>query len=361
VGDEQRAPVTVRVEGIRKVFPAIGRTGSETVALDGVSLDFRAGAFSTLLGPSGCGKTTLLRIIAGFTTAEAGVVWIGGREVSAVPPWKRDIGFVFQNYALWPHMSVHDNVAYGLRLRKLSRQEVMARVQGALEVMGLAGMADRYPGQLSGGQQQRVALARALVLQPQVLLLDEPLSNLDAKLRIEMRKEIRRLQRAVGITTIYVTHDQEEALEVSDVVAVMSQGRVDQVGTPEEVYQQPASVFVATFVGTVSLLTGQVTPEGDLRLEGGATLPLGLDVAQSGQTVTLALRPENVSLVPVGATGMPPLRGRVVSTSFLGNIRRVTVDLGGGVRLAAEHRETLAEGDVVGVVVREHSVISDRV
>ncbi len=345
-----RAPVTVRVEGIRKTFPAMSKTAGETIALANVTLDFQAGAFTTLLGPSGCGKTTLLRIIAGFTTTEAGVVSIGEHEVGAVPPWKRDIGFVFQNYALWPHMSVQDNVAYGLRLRKIARKEIVARVQDALNVIGLAGMGDRYPGQLSGGQQQRVALARALVLQPQVLLLDEPLSNLDAKLRVEMRKEIRRLQREVGITTIYVTHDQEEALEISDIVAVMSRGQVEQVGTPEEIYRHPASVFVAGFVGTVNLLTGQVTADGCLCLENGLALPLGLGAAQSGQKLTIAVRPENMSLVSKEAA---PLHGRLVGASFLGNIRRVTVDMGNGLHLLVEHRKAVSEGDVVGVIFGE--------
>jgi ABC-type Fe3+/spermidine/putrescine transport system ATPase subunit len=358
--NEKRVPTTVHVQEVRKVFPGAGKANGETTALAGVSLDFRPGAFTTLLGPSGCGKTTLLRIIAGFTQADRGTVWIGEREMTRVPPWKRDIGFVFQNYALWPHMSVRDNVAYGLRLRKLARREISDRVQTALEGIGLGNLAERYPSQLSGGQQQRVALARALVLRPQVLLLDEPLSNLDAKLRIELRKEIRRIQQSVGITTIYVTHDQEEALEISDVVAVMSRGQVEQIGTPEEIYQKPGSVFVATFVGAVSLIAGTATAEGKLATASGLTLPLKLDAALFGRQVTVAIRPENISLLPADAADASAVQGRAVSVSFLGNVRRVVLDIGGGITLLSEYRGTMAEGDAVKVAIHEYTLIPDR-
>ena len=234
----------MRVEGIRKRY-------GTAAALHDVTLDFPAGGFTTLLGPSGCGKTTLLRIIAGFVEPDAGAVHVGGRDIGAEPPWRRRIGFVFQSYALWPHMTVQDNVGYGLRLRGLPRDEVAARVAGALQQIGMAGLGGRHPGQLSGGQQQRVSLARALVLEPDVLLLDEPLSNLDARLRVEMRREIRRLQSEVGITTIYVTHDQEEALQLSDVIAVMSQGRVIETGLTDQVLDDPREPYTQLLVSSV--------------------------------------------------------------------------------------------------------------
>jgi len=217
--------IPVRVESVRKRF-------GSSAALDGVTLDFPAGSLTTLLGPSGCGKTTLLRVIAGFVTPDEGRVFIGDEDRTATPPWRRRIGFVFQSYALWPHMTVFDNVAYGLTLRRLPRSEITRQVEGMLATVGLEGLAGRAPGHLSGGQQQRVALARALVLEPDVLLLDEPLANLDARLRAEMRRELRGLQRRVGITTVFVTHDQEEALELSDLVVVMHQGRVAQSARP---------------------------------------------------------------------------------------------------------------------------------
>ncbi len=285
-----RGPVAVRVEGIRKSF------GREP-ALDDVSLDFTAGGFNTLLGPSGCGKTTLLRSIAGFVTPEAGRIFIGGEEVTHRPPWTRRIGFVFQSYALWPHLNVFDNVAYGLRLRKVEDKELERRVRAMLETTGLTSFHARSPGALSGGQQQRVALARALVLEPDVLLLDEPLANLDARLRVEMRQEIRRLQKELQITTIFVTHDQEEALELSDTVAVMSGGRVAQVGSPEEVYARPASPEVEALLGGARFLVGVVSERGDLIVD-GAHLPLGLSRDLAGQRVRVAVSPRRLTVVP---------------------------------------------------------------
>ncbi len=284
-----RGPVEVRVEGIRKSF------GREP-ALEDVSLDFTAGGFNTLLGPSGCGKTTLLRSIAGFVTPESGRVFIGGEDVTHRPPWTRRIGFVFQSYALWPHMSVFDNVAYGLRLRKVEGTELQRRVRAMLETVGLTSLHERGPGALSGGQQQRVALARALVLEPDVLLLDEPLANLDARLRVEMRQEIRRLQRELQITTIFVTHDQEEALELSDRVAVMSRGRLEQVGSPEDVYARPASPDVAALLGGARFLEGVVSEEGDLIVD-GARLPLGLSRDLAGRRVRVAVSPRRLVVV----------------------------------------------------------------
>ena len=319
------AAVPVRVEGIRKRYGA-------AAALHEVTLDFPAGGFTTLLGPSGCGKTTLLRIIAGFLEPDAGTVHVGGRDVGAEPPWRRRIGFVFQSYALWPHMTVHDNVAYGLRLRGLPRVEVAARVHGALERVGMGALGGRQPGQLSGGQQQRVSLARALVLEPDVLLRDEPLSNLDAQLRVEMRREIRRLQREVGITTIYVTHDQEEALQLSDVIAVMSQGRVEQVGTAEEVYARPRSPFVATSLGAATLLRGQAQADGSL-LVAGQRLSLALPDSVAGRTVRVAIRPESVILSAHGAGG--GMSAAVTERAYLGHAWRIVARVGKGVDLTA--------------------------
>jgi ABC-type Fe3+/spermidine/putrescine transport system ATPase subunit len=319
------AAVPVRVEGIRKRY-------GTAAALHDVTLDFPAGGFTTLLGPSGCGKTTLLRIIAGFVEPDAGIVRVGGRDVGADPPWRRRIGFVFQSYALWPHMTVHDNVAYGLRLRGLDRAEVAARVRAGLERIGMGALGGRHPGQLSGGQQQRVSLARALVLEPDVLLLDEPLSNLDAQLRVEMRREIRRLQREVGITTIYVTHDQEEALQLSDVVAVMSQGRVEQVGTAEDVYVRPRSSFVATSLGAATLLRGLAQADGTLEVA-GHRVPLALPAELAGRTVRVALRPESVTLTSLDAPGALP--AVVTERGYLGHAWRVVARVSEGLDITA--------------------------
>ena len=334
--------VAVGVDGIRKRYGA-------AAVLEDVSLEFPAGALTTLLGPSGCGKTTLLRVIAGFVEPDAGTVRVGGRDVGLEPPWRRRIGFVFQSYALWPHMTILENVSYGLRLRGLSRAEVAVKAGGALERVGLGALAARHPGQLSGGQQQRVALARALVLEPDVLLLDEPLSNLDARLRVEMRREIRRLQREVGITAIYVTHDQEEALQLSDVVAVMRAGRVEQVGTPEDVYARPRTPFVAESLGAATLLRGVAQPDGAL-VAGGNRLPLDLPAEVAGRPVRVAVRPESVELTAEGAPGA--VRAAVVETAYLGHAWRIVARLGEGAELAAYAPRAVAPGDTVWIRTR---------
>ena len=237
---------------------AVKRYGDFT-ALHGVSLNIEKGEFFTLLGPSGCGKTTLLRMIAGFNSIEGGDFYFGENRINDVPAHKRDIGMVFQNYAIFPHLTVEENVAYGLKARKVDKKEIDRRVKEALELVQIAPLATRKPSELSGGQQQRVALARAFVIEPSVLLMDEPLSNLDAKLRVQMRSIIKKLQRRLGITTIYVTHDQEEALAISDRIAVMNQGRVMQVGTPSEIYAKPENPFVAGFIGVSNFLNCDVT------------------------------------------------------------------------------------------------------
>jgi iron(III) transport system ATP-binding protein len=342
--------VAVRVEGVAKAFGA-------GAALEEVSLDFPPGGLSAVLGPSGCGKTTLLRIIAGFVAPDRGRVLIGGEDRTAEPAWRRSVGFVFQSYALWPHMTVFDNIAYGLRLRRRPRGEIAAVVERALDTVGLAGMGGRHPGLLSGGQQQRVALARALVLEPDVLLLDEPLSNLDAAMRVGMRREIRRLQREVGITTIYVTHDQEEALELSDVVAVMSRGRVEQMGPPEEVYRRPRSAAVAAFVGSVTLLAGEAQADGSLLVD-GRRVPLALPPEHVGRRVHVGLRPEDVELHADPARG--PLPGRVVECAYRGHAFRVTVRVGEGLDVAADCREGQEVGRAVSLTPRKATLFDDQ-
>lgn len=294
----------MRLERITKRF---GRV----VAVDDLSLQVPAGKLVTLLGPSGCGKTTTLRIVAGLERPDQGRVWIGEEDVTPLLPAQRGVTMVFQTYALFPHMSVFENVAYGLRVMRLPQSEVTRRVEEALNLVGLGGLEGRSPAQLSGGQQQRVALARALVMNPRVLLFDEPLSNLDAKLRKRVRGEIRALQRQLGITALYVTHDQLEALALSDVVAVMSAGRIEQVGPPVEIYRRPRNRFVADFIGEANLLPGSYE-EGHVRV-GPYTFAFRQDGLVSGP-VTVMVRPEAVRLAQEG-DGLP---GRVRSTFFLG-------------------------------------------
>jgi iron(III) transport system ATP-binding protein len=324
------------------------------LAVDRVSLEIADGELFTLLGPSGCGKTSLLRLFAGFYRPDAGVIRFGDRVVNDLPPYARSIGMVFQNYALWPHMTVFQNVAYGLKLRGLSPEDVRNRVAQGLGQVNLGGLEGRYPGQLSGGQQQRVALARALVLSPDLLLLDEPLSNLDAKIRVQVRAEIRKLQRSLGITTVYVTHDQEEALSLSDRVAVLRDGRVLQIGRPRELYERPRSRFVADFVGVNNLIAGTVkAADGALVL---VDTPIGLlrarpvDPIAAGHACVLAVRPENVG-VGGAAADSNQLNGRIVLASYLGNTLRYDVEVG-GIALKADirdpwHHEPLAPGAAV--------------
>ena len=320
----------------------------DTTAVDGATLDIADGELFTLLGPSGCGKTTLLRLVAGFDTPDGGEIRFGERRVEMLPPYQRNIGMVFQNYALWPHMTVAGNVSYGLRLRKLGGAEVERRVREGLAKVNLGGLESRYPGQLSGGQQQRVALARALVLNPDILLLDEPLSNLDAKIRVQVRAEIRKLQQELRITTIYVTHDQEEALSLSDRVAVMKDGRVLQVGVPKELYERPRTRFVADFVGTNNLLPGQVRERRGERMfveTGVGRLEAIPNAAAIADRCVLAIRPENIAIargdatLAEGTAGGNHVRGRVSFTSYLGNTLRYDVETGSGLVLKADIRD----------------------
>ncbi len=307
-----------------------------------VSFSIEEGELFTLLGPSGCGKTTLLRLIAGFYAPDGGEIRFDDRRVNEVPPHERGIGMVFQNYALWPHMTVFDNVAYGLKLQKIDRPRITDRVGGVLEKVKLTGLGDRYPGQLSGGQQQRVALARALVLNPKILLLDEPLSNLDAKVRVQVRAEIRKLQKELGITTVYVTHDQEEALTLSDRIAVFNAGKVFQIGPPRELYERPANRFVADFIGINNLIEGTVTAVDATRRRLRVATAVGelsalLDERlRIGSKCILCVRPENAAVGGEPAADRNLVRGRIAFAAYLGNTLRYDVDLGSGVLFKAD-------------------------
>jgi putative spermidine/putrescine transport system ATP-binding protein len=306
---------SVELENLHKRFGAV-------TALKSLSLAVESGEFVSLLGPSGCGKTTALRIIAGFERADGGRVLVDGKDISGTPANRRDMGMVFQAYSLFPNMTARQNVEFGLRIRRRNRAERRARAASLLDLVGLAHALDRYPHQLSGGQQQRVALARALAIEPRVLLLDEPLSALDAKVRVQLREEIRRIQKELGITTLYVTHDQEEALSVSDGVVVLSQGQIEQVGSPAEIYGQPQTVFVAEFIGTSNRLEGLVEPGGVST--GGTVLPASPNGHRSGEQVLLLLRPEAIVVTP-GAEPGGGLAGVIQGHTFLGSVTRIQV------------------------------------
>ncbi|MER5913913.1 ABC transporter ATP-binding protein [Streptomyces sp. NPDC001982] len=336
---------TVEFRGLRREF-------GSTVALDGLDLAVRPGEFLALLGPSGCGKTTALRMLAGFEHPDSGAVLVDGQDVTHVPAHRRDAGMVFQSYSLFPHLNAVDNVAFGLRMRKVRTSERRARAAELLELVGLADKGERFPHQLSGGQQQRIALARALALRPRVLLLDEPLSALDAKVRLTLREEIRRLQRELGITTLFVTHDQEEALSVADRVAVMRAGRLEQCAEPAELYGRPATPFVAEFVGTMSRIPGE--------LKDGTVAVLGQRLPADGEVsdgaVDVLVRPEAVH---VSADGQGD--ARVVATAFLGAVVRVTVRLADDTEakadLPAHEAAGLGAGTAVSVSLPERPVL----
>jgi iron(III) transport system ATP-binding protein len=310
----------VRVDGLSKRFHH--RVKGDLWAVREVTLAVRPGEFLTLLGPSGCGKTTTLRMIAGFEEPDAGRIWIGDEDVTRLMANRRSIGFVFQNYALFPHLTVFDNVAYGLHVRGLAVAEVARRVGEVLAMVGLARYERQQPHQLSGGEQQRVALARAIVIRPRVLLFDEPLSNLDAKLRVHMRDEIRRLQKELSITAVYVTHDQEEAMAVSDRIAVMSEGAIVQEGTAEDLYHRPASAFVAQFIGRVNLLAGRVVEAGrgvaTVEVAGGRLCVPSVAPVRVGEDVRLVVRPESVEVRPEAPGDTGDIGGAIVARTFLG-------------------------------------------
>ncbi|MCR4427157.1 MAG: ABC transporter ATP-binding protein [Firmicutes bacterium] len=297
-------------------------------AVDGLTLLMKKGKLTTLLGPSGCGKTTTLRMIAGFIDPDEGDIFVGKQRVNNLPPFRRDVRTVFQNYALFPHMTVFENVAYGLRIQGIKGDELKRLVREALEMVGLGEVGSRLPGRLSGGQQQRIAFARAVVTKPKVLLLDEPLSNLDAKLRVQMREEVRRMQRDLGITTIYVTHDQEEAMSISDMIAVMNAGKIEQIGSPSDIYERPSTPFVAQFIGLSNLLDCEVVSVvGERTVVDvlGVKVPVhtvsGLD---PGQRARLVARPERMVLSDAAEDAVP---GTVRGVSYLGSIARYTIAL----------------------------------
>jgi spermidine/putrescine transport system ATP-binding protein len=327
--DSQAQGPSVELRDVTKRFDSL-------VAVDDLSLDLSRGEFFTLLGPSGCGKTTTLRMIAGFERPSAGAIRIEGEDVAQLPPHKRPTNTVFQSYALFPHLSVEANVAFGLKRKKVGKGEIAERVKAELERVGLASHANRKPSQLSGGMQQRVALARALVNLPKVLLLDEPLGALDLKLRKELQVELKRIQREVGITFVYVTHDQEEALTMSDRIAVMNRGRVEQVAVPEEVYNRPATTFVAGFIGVSNLMPATVTGSEEVKLDQGATITTSTDGFATGDRCHAVVRPEKLR-VEMGENGDggagAHVEGIVASSLYLGTATQIAVDLGEGTRM----------------------------
>ncbi len=323
----------IRLESVSKRF-------GEHVAVDDISLQIEQGEFFSLLGPSGCGKTTTLRMLAGFEVPTEGRIMLEGEPVEKVPPYKRDVNMVFQSYALFEHLDVADNVAFGLRRRKVPKDEIGERVAGALELVGLSQRASARANELSGGQKQRVALARALVNRPKVLLLDEPLGALDLKLRRQMQVELKQIQREVGITFVYVTHDQEEALAMSDRIAVMTAGRVAQCGPPEDIYEHPTEQFVAGFIGISNLLEGIAEDGGVVRIANGTRVPAPLpDDCSAGDVVNLSVRPEKIAVDDIEA-GMITLEGTIENRVYLGVTTQITVSLGDGARLVALEQAT---------------------
>lgn len=360
---------------------SLGKDYGSTTAVEAIDLEIKSGDLFFLLGPSGCGKTTLLRMIAGFIDPTRGRVFFGGREVTNVPPNRRNAGMVFQSYALWPHLSVAENVAFGLRVRRVSSTERRARVMKALELVRMERYAERKPNQLSGGQQQRVALARALVIEPTVLLLDEPLSNLDAKLRLEMRGEIRRICTELRITTVYVTHDQKEALSMADDVAVLRDGRMIQRGTPDDLYRRPRSRFVADFLGEANFIAGTVATIGTTSVEiatsAGMLKSLALpgEPLEVGQEVTVSIRPEAVRLTPTSdapPSGMNRLACSVRSRMYLGETAQYILEVAAGVSmkslelnpraaLEGSTRILVDPADVVVIAERAPSVASQSI
>jgi spermidine/putrescine transport system ATP-binding protein len=328
---ESAMPPDVRLVEVVKEF-------AEVRAVDGISLEIPRGAFFALLGPSGCGKTTTLRMIGGFEEPSAGKIFLGDRDVVGLPPYKRDVNTVFQSYALFPHMTVAQNVAFGLERRRIGKTEVRARVREVLELVDLAGREDRKPRQLSGGQQQRVALARAIVNNPRVLLLDEPLGALDLKLRKQMQLELKRIQSEVGITFVHVTHDQEEAMTMADTIAVMNQGTIEQLGSPAELYERPTTAFVAGFLGKSNLLDATVTGDGVVRLTDGSELRAPTNGSRGD--VAIGVRPEKIRL---GDTGANRLSGTVKESAYIGVATEVVVATSVG-ELTVFHQNVEAGG-----------------
>ena len=348
----------VRLEHISKIYKD-PKTGKDFYAVNDVSLTIEPGSFVTLLGPSGCGKTTTLRMIAGFESPDAGEIYLGDQAINALTPNKRDTAMVFQSYALFPHYNVYDNIAYGLKLRKVPKKEMDERIERILDLVELSGMEARMTNQLSGGQQQRVALARAMVVEPGVLLFDEPLSNLDAKLRVSMRTEIRRIQQALGITAVYVTHDQSEAMAISDNIIIMNKGVVAQMGSPEEIYHRPQSEFVADFIGEVNFLDGEIAEtKGATCVVKVGEHPVEVanpDGFETGKACRLVLRPEAGILADEGA-----LPCRVVLSCFMGAYQNYHVMVGDTLVKLADYcpvgRKVYKVGDTAYLSFRENCV-----
>lgn len=350
--------VEVRLEQVTKRF-------DDVVAADNVSFTIKEGQFFTLLGPSGCGKTTVLRIIAGFARQDEGDVYFGNEVINNLPPHKRNTGLVFQTYALWPHMDVFENVGFGLDFRGVGKEEKRQRVNDVLNLVELEGLEDRLPSQLSGGQQQRVALARALVVEPQVLLLDEPLSNLDAKLRVQMRTEIKGIQRRLDITAIYVTHDQEEALSISDEIAVLNKGAVQQIGSPKRIYEEPENSFVAGFIGLANFMRGRIEEVVESGAQVRVTTEEGVEFVvdlrgdagwSTGSEVIASLRPEGITIHRRGDTpdSANMIDGRVKFASYLGNKIRYEVEASWGEIFRVDvynprHHDVLGDGEKVSL------------
>ncbi|TPK89521.1 ABC transporter ATP-binding protein [Mesorhizobium sp. B2-4-17] len=351
-GAARPAPVGAEANSPAVEFRNIDIAYGKFVAVRDFSLSIRKGSFVTLLGPSGCGKTTILRSIAGLVDISGGQIMIGGRRVDDVPIYKRNIGLVFQSYALFPHKTVFDNVAFGLKYRNVPKPEIKRRVGKALDMVRLPGSEKKLPSQLSGGQQQRIALARAIVFEPQVLLLDEPLSALDANMREEMRVEIKKIQKETGITAIFVTHDQEEALSMSDRIVVMNAGSAEQIGTPEEVYERPATAFVADFLGKANMLAGMVSGSGQATsvvLASGQTINVACPrTLAQGSKVTVVVRPQKLSVGEAASANR--LSGRVVSASYLGGSAIYEVDIGTKANIRAN-------APISGRVLREGEAI----
>ena len=339
----------IRIDGVSKLF-------GDVRAVDDISLDIAEGELFFLLGPSGCGKTTLLRLLAGFYYPDGGRIFFGDRDITDVPPHQRRTGMVFQNYALWPHMTVRENLAFGLEMHNVATQERRARVAKALDMVQMTEYGDRSPNQLSGGQQQRVALGRALVLEPDVVLMDEPLSNLDAKLRLEMREQIKRIHERLGLTMVYVTHDQSEALSMASRIAVMLDGRIVQIGAPREIYNRPASRFVADFIGETNLIQGKVAEVGGRIVVETASGRLQSTVAPEGLTVGdsvwCSIRPERLSVLDEGAASGNALAGDVVRAVYLGSHEQYFVKLADGTELKAVEYDARTAKASAGQTVR---------
>ncbi|MFJ7971537.1 ABC transporter ATP-binding protein [Psychrobacillus sp. NPDC096389] len=326
----------VEIRGVSKSY------GSNQI-LKGIDLDIEQGELITLLGPSGCGKTTTLNVIAGFIEVDEGEVYIKGRKMNSIPPYKRDLGMVFQTYSLFPHLTIYENLEFGLNIRKMDKKEKNNDIKKMLELVRLTGLEDRYPRELSGGQRQRVAIARALVAKPQLLLLDEPLSNLDAKLKLELRAEIKRLQKEVGITTIFVTHDQEEALSMSDRIVVMNEGKIEQIGTPTEIYEKPQTEFVFQFIGKSNRFNGQIISMDvhtiSVELEDGSLIYVNAEnvmkkesTCQIGDNVVIYIRPEKIFIAShKDEQVVNSLNARISQVNFLGNCWEIEVDWNGKV------------------------------